>query len=283
MFFEGIIFLYKKLDNLNFLKKFDFLHKSMKIHHLRSATFLIEMNEKGILIDPMLNRKSTFLGFAKFRNKNKLNPIVELPPNHKNILSMATHCILTHDRSDHLDKDGVDFLKTKKIPITCSFNDAKYLKSDGLNIQTIVKPWKFQNFFDGKITGIPGTRGYGWIKLFMSKVMGYYFKIPNFPSVYISSDTVFTADVEKALKEYKPDISVLACGCAQLDMGQPLLMNMDDIIKFVQMAPNKVYANHLEGVDECTITRKMLKEKLKENGLLGKVWIPEDGNTIHVK
>jgi hypothetical protein len=110
--------------------------------------------------------------------------------------------------------------------------------------------------------------------------MGYYIKLPDEKSIYLSSDTIYTDDVDKVLKEYKPDISVVASGRAQLDLFQPLLMKMEDIVKFTKNAPGQVIANHLEAVNHCPITREELRVELTQNGLIGKTFIPEDGETM---
>ena len=39
-------------------------------------------------------------------------------------------------------------------------------------------------------------------------------------------------------------------------------------------------ANHLEAVNHCPTTRTQLREKLAENGLLEKTFIPNDGEVI---
>lgn len=114
----------------------------------------------------------------------------------------------------------------------------------------------------------------------MGNVMGFVIQLANEKSIYISSDTIFTEHVEKVLTEFKPDISTVACGTARLDFGQPLLMRMDDILKFVKLAPGKVLANHLEALNHCPTTRLQLRTTLSENGLLSKTAIPNDGECL---
>ena len=114
----------------------------------------------------------------------------------------------------------------------------------------------------------------------MGSVMGFYIELENEKSVYISADTIFTNDVQKALIELKPDIATVACGTARLDFGQPLLMRMNDILKFTTLAPGNVFANHLEALNHCPTTREELKTALAENNLLSKTAIPSDGTFV---
>jgi len=252
----------------------------MKFHHLRNATLVIETDEHVILVDPMLGKRKTIPPFTIFRYKPKRNPLVALPKNSRDILSKVTHCLITHLHPDHIDKAGEVFLRRKNIPVTCSIKDEKTLTTRGLNIVQSLNYWEPQEFLNGKITGIPAIHGYGFIAKLMGNVMGFHIELANEKSVYISSDTIFTEHVQKVLVEFKPEIAVVACGTARLDIGQPLLMRMNDILKFVALAPNQVFANHLEALNHCPTTRKELREALSENDLLDKVSIPEDGENV---
>ena len=252
----------------------------MRFHHLRNATLVIETDEHVILVDPMLGKRKTIAPFTFFRYKPKRNPLVALPKNSRDILSKVTHCLITHLHPDHIDKAGEVFLRRKNIPVTCSIKDEKTLTTRGLNIVQSLNYWEPQEFLDGKITGIPAIHGYGFIAKLMGNVMGFHIELANEKSVYISSDTIFTEHVQKVLVEFKPEIAVVACGAARLDIGQPLLMRMNDILKFVALAPNQVFANHLEALNHCPTTRKELREALSENDLLDKVSIPEDGENV---
>jgi L-ascorbate metabolism protein UlaG (beta-lactamase superfamily) len=252
----------------------------MKVHHLRNATMVLEIADKVILIDPMLGEKGTAgPPFTLFRFKPKRNPIVDLPNNAMNIVEKTTHCLITHLHPDHLDKVGENFLRTKQIPIICSVKDEPILKKRGLNVTQTVDYWKTTDFLGGKIQGVPAVHGYGFIAKPMGNVMGFYIELPNEKSIYLSADTIYTDDVHKALTQLKPEISVVACGTAQLDIFQPLLMRMDDILKFIKNAPNQVIANHLEAVNHCPTTRIQLKNEVSKIGLSEKIFIPNDGES----
>jgi L-ascorbate metabolism protein UlaG (beta-lactamase superfamily) len=252
----------------------------MKLHHLRNATLVIETEKHVILIDPMLGKRKTIPPFTIFRYKPKRNPLTALPKNSREILSKVTHCLITHLHPDHIDKAGEVFLKRKSIPVICNVKDEKKLTQRGLTVAQTLDYWQPQDFLDGKITGIPALHGYGFVARLMGNVMGFFIELEAEKSVYISSDTIFTNDVEKVLTELKPDISTVACGTARLDFGQPLLMRMDDILKFTKLAPGKVFANHLEALNHCPTTREELKKALIENNLSSKTVVPNDGECV---
>ncbi|WP_353777004.1 MBL fold metallo-hydrolase [Winogradskyella sp. 3972H.M.0a.05] len=255
----------------------------MEIHHIRNATMIIETGEHVILVDPMLGARGTAgPPFTLFRFKPKRNPIVDLPDNCQPILNKVTHCLITHKHPDHIDKAAESFLKEKNIPVTCSALDESFFKKKGLNVVQVANYWKRDGFLGGKIEGIPARHGYGFVAKPMGNVMGFYFEFENEPSLYLSSDTIYTDDVDKVLRDYKPDISVVASGTAQLDVFQPLLMRIDDIVKFAKTAPGKVIANHLEAVNHCPTKRSYLKARFEQEGLSDKTFIPEDGELILV-
>ena len=263
----------------------------MKIHHLRNATFVIESGENHILIDPMLGAKGTLPPFAYFRFKLRKNPLVDLPYITSGILEKITHCLITHSQkfglkplqhTDHLDKPGEEFLRSKNIPITTLARDAKVLEKYKLNIHTRLEFWKPQPLLGGEIIAVPAQHGHTWVHRLMANGAGYVISLPNEPSVYISGDTVYTPDVERALTELKPDIAVVAAGTATLDISKPILMTLDEIVRFVETAPGKVIANHLEALNHCPTTRASLKDELERRGLLDKVMIPEDVESMKV-
>ena len=252
----------------------------LKIHHFRNATMVIETEKDVILVDPMLGKKGTKAPFTYFRFKAQKNPIVSLPDSCNAILKKVTHCLITHKHPDHIDKEGERFLIKNNIPITSSFKDEKLFKSKGLNIVQTLSYWEKTSFLGGTIEGIPAKHGYGYIAKSMGNVMGFYIELPNQKSIYLSSDTIYTEAVDKVLKQYQPQISVVACGTAQLDLFQPLLMKMEDILKFVENSPEKVIANHLEAVNHCPTTRKQLQKELENKGVSEKVLIPLDGEVM---
>jgi L-ascorbate metabolism protein UlaG (beta-lactamase superfamily) len=253
----------------------------MKVHHLRNATMVIETGDKVILVDPMLGKKGTAgPPFTLFRFKPQRNPIVDLPNDAMEAVNKTTHCLITHLHPDHLDKAGESFLKERNIPVICSIKDEATLRQKGLNVTQTINYWRESEFLGGKIQGIPAVHGYGFVAKPMGNVMGFYIELPNEKTLYLSADTIYTDDVHKVLTQLKPDIAVVACGTAQLDIFQPLLMRMDDILKFVKNAPGKVLANHLEAVNHCPTKRSELKKEVANIGLENKVFIPLDGESI---
>lgn len=261
----------------------------MKIHHLRSATFIIESGETFILIDPMLGKKGSMPPFSVIKAKVAKNPTVEMPSNADELLNKVTHTLVTHSQTfgikalqhgDHLDPAGEAFLTSRNIPVATPAKDKAYLEKYGLTINWGIENWQTIDFLGGKLTAVPALHGHGWIHKVMANGVGFFLELPNEPSIYISGDTVLTNDVKRALNELKPDITVVAAGRARMDVGQPLLMSIDEVMEFIRLSPNKVIANHMEALNHCAVTRTILKEAIDKNGLSDKVLIPADGETL---
>lgn len=254
----------------------------LKIHQVRNATIVLETERDVILIDPMLGNQGIMPSFTLFRHKSRKNPTVPLPDSCNLILEKVSHCLITHQHPDHIDSKAVQFLIENNIPVTCSIMDEKAFKKRGLNVAQTLKYWEKQKFLGGTIEGIPARHGYGFVAKPMGNVLGYFLKLHNQKSIYLSSDTIYTKSVDKVLKDYKPDISVIATGAAQFDLFKEVIMNVADILKFVKTTSGKVIANHMESINHCPLTRNQLKEILKNNGLGNNVLIPEDGEVMEM-
>lgn len=261
----------------------------MNIHHLRSATFIIETGNNFILIDPMLGKKGSLPAFSYVKFKAEKNPLVELPDNAAELLGKVTHCFITHSQTfnirafqhtDHLDRTGEKFLAYKQIPVYTFSHDALYLKNLGLNVQAGIEHWKEIQFLGGRLVAVPAKHGHGWISKFMANGCGFFLDLPNEPSIYISGDTVLTEDVKTAIFQFNPDITVVAAGEAQMDVGKPILMTESEVRKFIQLSPKHVIANHFEALNHCPVKRADIQNLVAEIGEKDRVYIPDDGQTL---
>lgn len=155
----------------------------MKIHHLRSATFVIESQGHFILVDPMLGKKGSQPPFSVIRAKAKKNPTVELPNNAEALLAKVTHTLITHSQTfgikalqhgDHLDSAGEKFLVEHNIPVATPSKDQAYLEKYGIHVEWGVKDWETVEFLDGRLTAVPAQHGHGWIHKVMANGVGFF-------------------------------------------------------------------------------------------------------------
>jgi L-ascorbate metabolism protein UlaG (beta-lactamase superfamily) len=184
-----------------------------------------------------------------------------------------------HGHADHLDGEGKRLLAGTGVPTACQPRDARSLRRAGIDARP-VSPDQTISLLGGELTSVPAQHGRGLVGRLMGPGVGYLLRLPGEPSLYLSGDTVLTDDVRVALERERPDLAVLHSGGAQLDIGPPILMTLEEQIEFVRLAPGRVIAVHLEALDHCEITRAKLRDVLKEAGALDYVDIPTDGQTI---
>jgi L-ascorbate metabolism protein UlaG (beta-lactamase superfamily) len=254
----------------------------MKILFLRNASLIIQSDAHSILLDPMLGDKGSLPPFSLLRHEPVRNPLVPLPVNADISLASVNAALITHCKRghfDHLDRAGMRFLARGNVPTYCRGQDTAYLHKRGIEPHRLITGAR-QPFLGGHITPIPARHGHGWISSLMGKGVGYFIELPNEPSLYIAGDTVLTDNVRATLTERKPDIAIVAAGNASVDVGQPILMSLDEVMEFVDLAPGQVVANHLEALNHCPLSRSDIAEVARAAGHSEKLLIPNDGDWV---
>lgn len=256
----------------------------MRMVFLRNATFLLQTGQHQILVDPMLGPPGSLMSLTFVRKPHR-NPLVPLPENidlaH---IAESSVCLLTHCRyghADHLDPAGVKLLATHQIPVYAQARDQSYLKRRGMQVVPLQVGVRHP-FLGGTILPVPAQHGYDWLHWLMGPGVGYVIELPNEPSIYICGDTVLTPIVAETIATIKPDIVIVPAGGARLDIGRPILMTPDDVIRCINLAPGRVIAFHMEALNHCPTTRQAIRQRAEQAGIGHKVLIPEDGAVLHL-
>ncbi|WAS95735.1 MBL fold metallo-hydrolase [Nannocystis punicea] len=247
----------------------------MKYRHLRNATALLTLGEHRLLVDPMLADAGALPGFKLFGAGRRRNPLVPLPAGAPAWLDAATGVLVTHEHPDHLDAAALRWIRARGLPVWSSHVDAASLRRKGLAVREV---------HDGSlgldVEVVPARHGHGWFAWLMGPVSGYYLAHPDEPSVYLTSDAVLADAVLEAVDRLQPDVVVAPAGAADMGVGGRILFSVDELVALVRRAPGRVVLNHLEALDHCPTTRADLRERLRAEGLQGKVDIPEDGEEL---
>jgi L-ascorbate metabolism protein UlaG (beta-lactamase superfamily) len=232
----------------------------------------------------MLGRPGSLMSLTFVRRPQR-NPLVPLPESTDLAqLAASSACVLTHCRyghADHLDRPGMQLLAANQIPVHAQARDQAYLERHGLRVvplQTGVR----QPFLDGTILPVPAQHGYDWLHWLMGPGVGYVIELPGEPSVYICGDTVLTPAVAQTIADIKPEIIIVPAGGARLDIGRPILMTLEDVIRCVGLAPGQVVAIHLEALNHCPTTRQCLHQRAEQAGVIHKLLIPDDGAVVQL-
>lgn len=255
----------------------------MKITQLRNATAVIEVGPYRILVDPMLAPKGV-LPPLKLLGQRERNPVVDLPPLTDAVLESVTHCLITHCQKghfDHLDRAGKQWLRNRQIPVICTPHDADHLRQRGLNVHPLAENHhEPQPFLGGRIRTVPCTHGRGVVGLLMEHGVGYFIEMPGEPSLYVSGDTILTHAVRHFILRHQPQIALVPAGGARFDIGQEIIMGVDDVIEFTRSFNGLTVANHLEALSHCPVQRVELGAAAARAGIGGRLCIPADGETL---
>ena len=158
---------------------------TLKIQLIRHATLIISVNNKRILVDPVLSEAGSMDPIENVPNQN-YNPLVSLPIDIDNI----TNCdaiIVTHTHRDHFDEAAAKLL-SKKIPVFCQAEDEIKLQSYGfIEVHPINTTFIWNDIIFNRTNG---KHGHDELAIKMAPVSGFVMTCCGEPTVYIGGDTV---------------------------------------------------------------------------------------------
>lgn len=245
----------------------------MEIRQIRNATLVLSIGPHRLLVDPMLGAEGSMPGFRLVGSGRRRNPIVELPTGVRAWLDDVTAALVTHEHPDHIDGAGRRFLTERKLAVWASPVDVPSLRAKGLDARPLDGLG-----MDAEI--VPARHGRGLIGWLMGPVAGVYLAHEGEPSVLLTSDAVMSDMLREAIDRLRPEVTVAPAGSANMGFDGDILFSMDELVDLVRRAPGVVVLNHLEALDHCPTTRAELRARMQHEGLIAKVRIPEDGETI---
>ena len=247
----------------------------MKIQLIRNATMKITYAGRTILTDPMLAPKGEFEPFAGIAR----NPTIELPFQAEQIVKGIESVIVTHDHPDHFDKAASGTIP-KVTPIFCQPGDNIRMTEEGFqNVIPIETSYTWEEI---TITRTGGKHGSGKILELTGKVSGFVFQASGEPTVYWVGDSIWCEQVEKSIEMFNPDIIITHSGGATIPGYESIIMDGEQTLTTVNASPEAiVVAIHMESLDHCTVSRKMLRQMADSAAIPpSRLMIPEDGETI---
>jgi L-ascorbate metabolism protein UlaG (beta-lactamase superfamily) len=250
----------------------------VELQLIRHATLRLIFNQQTLLIDPMLSPTAAMDPIANSANDRR-NPLVPLPVSSEELIR-ADAVIITHTHRDHLDPEAIAQLP-KSTPIFCQPHDRVTLQSHGFSSVIVVEQTRTWNGVTLTRTG--GQHGRGEIGEKMGPVSGFVLSAVKEPSLYVAGDTIYCPEVEQALRQYVPDVTVLNAGAARFKVGDPITMTAADVVSVCRYRPQtQVVAVHMEAINHCLLTRSQLQTFVSEQGYSNQVWIPEDGERMYL-
>jgi L-ascorbate metabolism protein UlaG (beta-lactamase superfamily) len=248
----------------------------MKIQLIRHASLILHINNRKILVDPMLNEIGSLSAIENVPNTNK-NPLVDLPVSLETILSCDA-ILVTHTHRDHFNDISAKLLP-KDVLVICQPEDEEMIKNLGfIHVKPVKDSFEWKNILFRRTKG---RHGHGELAKKMAPVSGYVLSTPGEPVIYLTGDTVWCSYTKKALEEFLPEIIISFCGEARFSYGEPITMNAADILSICKQMPlAKVIAVHMEAWNHCRLSRKALRDFTIRSGIEKQVLIPADGELI---
>lgn len=247
------------------------------IQLVRNATLLIEYGGKKILVDPMLSPKGAIESWAGIER----NPTIELKMPVENIVKDVDMVIVTHTHEDHFDKVASKVLD-KSVELMIQSADQDFFQKEGFGNVTVLDESKLWNGI--MIYRLDGAHGSGEVLEMMGKTSGFILKAKNQPTVYIVGDAIWTDEIKKNIKKFKPDYIVVNSGGALIKgfENTPIIMNEAQTMTLIGGSGKaKVIAVHMDALDHCRTTRSSLRKKADQlNISKDKLIIPQDAEVI---
>jgi L-ascorbate metabolism protein UlaG (beta-lactamase superfamily) len=231
---------------------------------VRSATIVVELGGKRILVDPMLDDAGARPPIEGTHNQ-VANPTVPLPFPAEEVVQGLDAVIVTHRHRDHLDATAEELLP-RDVPVFCQPEDEGALRDLGLDARVVDElDW------DGiRITRTPARHGTGRVAELLAPVSGFVLD-----DLYLVGDTVWYEAVEETIARHGPRVAVVNAGGAEFTEGGLIVMGVDDVREVVARVAT-VVAVHMEALNHCFLTRAGLAAAVPE------VLIPRDGETVEV-
>ena len=251
----------------------------MNIQQVRNATIIVEYGGKKILIDPMLGKKGCMPPFPFSRNQHLRNPLHELPFPVEEVLKGVDAVLLTHLHDDHIDEAAYEMMPKDMRFFVQDENDRQVVMSHGFNHVEVVG----DNTRVGEVSIQKAESQHGnfIMKYPAGHTAGYVFTHPQEKTLYHAGDTIWYAGVKRNLRRFRPEVITLNAGGNGFRLGGRVIMNDEDVVKVAAAAPDaKLFVTHLEGVNHNSVTREMVRKRAEVAGILDRVFIPEDGETV---
>ena len=252
----------------------------MKLQFLRHATFVLEMDNRRILVDPMLSHAGTQPPVPDTPNQ-KPNPLVDLPLNNEelsDLLESTDAVLVTHTHADHWDERAQELVAKDKLVLCQPEDEAKISGAGFANVAAVDPGLDWRGL---RLVRTGGRHGTGEIGAQMAPVSGFVVRAEGSPSFYVAGDTIWCPEVGEALDAHRPDVVVVNAGAARFLEGDPITMTAEDVAEVCRAAPGaRVVAVHMQGINHCLLTREELAAKLDGEGLGGRVEIPADGASL---
>jgi L-ascorbate metabolism protein UlaG (beta-lactamase superfamily) len=232
---------------------------------VRSATLILELAGKRLLVDPMLDDAGARPPVENTQNQVR-NPTVPLPMPAEDVVRGIDAVLVTHRHRDHLDGRAEELLP-RDVPLFCQPEDEEALRAHGLDARPVADELGWEGL---RIARTPASHGTGPIAELLAPVSGFVLD-----ELYLAGDTVWYEGVAQTIERRRPRVAVVNAGGAEFLEGGLIVMGIDDVREVAARVPT-VVAVHMEALNHCFLSRADLRAAVPS------VLVPEDGETLEL-
>ncbi len=236
----------------------------MRLTLVRSATLLLDVGGRRILVDPMLDDAGARPPIEGTANPVR-NPTVALPLPVADIVRGLDAVLVTHRHRDHFDETAERVLP-RNVPVFCQPEDEEALAALGLDAQAVADSIDWDGL---TLVRTAARHGFGAMAEVLAPVSGFVVG----DELYLAGDTVWYEEVEETIERFRPRVAVVHAGGASFLEGGLIVMGVDDVREVAARVP-VVVAVHMEAINHCHLSRADLAAAAP--GVL----IPRDGETL---
>ena len=191
----------------------------MRLTLVRSATVILELRGRRILVDPMLDDAGARPPIDGTANPVR-NPTVPLPFPAEDVVRGLDAVIVTHRHRDHFDGRAAA-LTPRDVPVLCQPEDESALRDLGLDARSVDD----EIDLDGvRIARVPARHGSGAIAEALAPVSGFVLD-----ELYLAGDTVWYEGVEETIARFRPRVAVVNAGGACFQEAGLIVMGNDNV------------------------------------------------------
>lgn len=171
----------------------------IKVIWFGHSTFLLNLDGKLILVDPVFSGNASPFTFAVKRFQKPVLSIAELPP--------VDYVILSHDHYDHLDMESIKFFVDKKTPFLVPLGVDSHLVGWGIQPGriTVLDWWQTHKVGDLEFTATPAQHFSGRDGFHENETLWASWVIKNSKhTIYFSGDSGYDTHFKAIGDQFGP-------------------------------------------------------------------------------
>lgn len=180
----------------------------LKIIWFGHSTFLLNFNEKTVLVDPMFSNSAAPVSFAVKRFQPPVIGLDDLPP--------IDFILISHDHYDHLDMKSVQYFRDQAVTFITPLGVGSHLQGWGINAANIIeRDWWDSIEFDGlEFIAAPAQHFSGRSLTDENKTLWASWIVRDAEhNVYFSGDTGYDTHFKAIGEQYGPfDVAFIESG-----------------------------------------------------------------------